>query len=78
MTSYLSRNLKDLFKSKRRLIIEEAYKILADYRALRSSGDGGIAYYEFLLSLNKVNREFFGSYYDSDKMSRLKSRPPRN
>lgn len=78
MTEYLGRNIRDLFKSKRRLIIEEAYRILADYRALRADGNGGVVYYEFLLSLNKVSREFFGPYYDSDKMRRIKSRPPRN
>ena len=77
-TKYLGRNLKDLFKSKRRLIIEEAYRILFDYRKLRTGGNGGIAHYEFLLSLNKICRDFFGHYYDNDKMSRLKSRPPRN
>lgn len=64
----------DLFKSKRRLIIEEAYRILADYRALRADGN---AQCEFLMSLNKVNRDFFGPFYTKELMSRLKSRPPR-
>ena len=75
MIEYLGRNIKDLFKSKRRLIIEEAYKILYNYRILRSGERCDIACCEFNLAYNKVCREFCGNYYNSRKMSSLKSKP---
>ncbi len=76
MTEYLGRNLKDLFKSRRRLIIEEAYRILADYRKLRADGNGGISHYELLLSLNKACRDF-RPFHKNNDISKLKYKPPR-